>query len=656
MRSAPASCSDRGRSAVRLLLIASLTASTIALPRPAYPAFTERVSVSSTGEPGNGRCEQCAISADGRFVAFDSYSTNLAPETPTGPQYHTRYSWIFVRDRLSRTTECVSVSSTGELADGESSSPAISADGRFVAFDSSATNLVPETPTGPRYSRHLQVFVRDRLSRTTECVSVSSTGQLVNGQSSSPAISADGRFVAFHSDANLVPEDTNVATDIFVRDRLTGTVERVSVSTSGEQSYADSFSPAISADGRFVAFVSKANAAVRNYADKRQYILLRDRLAGVTEQVSVSPTGEQANDRSSLAAISADGRFVAFSSLASNLVPGDKNGKSDIFVRDRLAGATERVSVSSRGEEGNEHCEHAVAISADGRFAAFKSSATNLAAPCSERGRRIFVHDRLTRVTECVSVSSTGEMANSESFSPAISAHGQCVAFRSSATNLVAPYANWPSDIFLRSRTALDQLAADHSACNYLEVVAAVGFSRAPADTRAFCPKRNVNSAEMTLLVRGGLGLLSSNLPAASPPLRFDDLPCESLPSGGFATAFLEAMDYITTEAEQPMVHAALAGGGPANHLCCGDGMTRAEMALYLARAIGGLEVYLPAGCGSERFSDVPCDYAASGTSPSLLYTAIEYIADAADSLLQRQAAGGCKLEWTPPQDCPPPE
>jgi Tol biopolymer transport system component len=229
---------------------------------------------------------------------------------------------------------------------------------------------------------------------TTERVSVSTGGVQAYWPSDDPALSADGRFVAFHSDAShLVPGDTNGLGDVFVRDRRTGRTERVSVSTRGVQGDRDGGSPALSADGRFVAFHSEATNLVPGDTNGKRDVFVRDRQAGTTERVSVSTAGGQANDYSYTPAISPGGRFVAFQSLATNLVPGDTNGWGDVFVRDRQAGTTERVSVSTGGVQGNDS-SYFPAISAVGRFVAFTSKATNLVPGDTNGKRDVFVRTR----------------------------------------------------------------------------------------------------------------------------------------------------------------------------------------------------------------------------------------------------------------------
>jgi len=270
--------------------------------------------------------------------------------------------------------EVVSVSTAGEPGNSYSVWPSLSADGRFVAFASYATNLVPNDTNGL-----LDVFVRDRSAGTTEIVSVSTSGDQGNDEPYYPCISSDGRFVAFASRAtNLVADDTNGFTDIFVHDRLTGTTERVSVSSDGQQADASVASPSISGDGRFVAFASPATNLVANDTNGLLDIFVRDRSAGTTEIVSVSTSGEQGNGVSSYPCISSDGRFVAFTSEASNLVPEDTKGFRDVFVHDRQTRQTSRVSVASDGSEAN-GSSYGPAVSGNGRYVAFWSGATNLA-------------------------------------------------------------------------------------------------------------------------------------------------------------------------------------------------------------------------------------------------------------------------------------
>src|SRR5215470_6395680 len=410
----------------------------LAATRP-VAAMSERVSVSSTGDEGNGNCHEDgpAISADGRFVAFWSAASNLVDGDTNGSLD------VFVHDRQTHLTERVSVDSSGAEGIGESARPAISADGRFVAFESVAP-LAPPFPGGPTRS----IFVRDRLAGTTEMVSLNFGGN-TDGSGNQPAISADGRFVTYWSgDPSMVSGDTNDQSDVFVRDRQLTTTERVSVDSTGTEANGPSFASAISGDGRFVAFESDATNLVAGDTNGSQDIFVHDRQTGATERVSVSSTAGQANDFSYKPTISSDGRFVAFWSAATNLVADDTNGFNDVFVHDRQTGTTERVSVSSAGVEADSNSNSA-AISADGRFVVFVSLATNLDSVTSFAPQDIFIHDRQTGTTDQVSLNPNGHGGNFVSFAPVTSSDGHLVAFWSAATDLVADDTNGFADIFV---------------------------------------------------------------------------------------------------------------------------------------------------------------------------------------------------------------
>jgi Tol biopolymer transport system component len=397
-----------------------------------------RVSVDSAGNQGNAPSFGPSISADGRFVAFTSIASNLVP----GDTNNNRD--VFVRDLSTNTTTRVSVGSAANQANSLSLFPSISADGRFVAFDSYANNLVPGDTNAKS-----DIFVRDLSTNTTTRVSVGSAGNQANEDSSSSSISADGRFVGFWSNAsNLVPGDTNDSSDIFVRDLSTNTTTRVSVDSAGNQGTGGSSDASISADGRFVAFSSNASNLVPGDTNASGDIFVRDLLTNTTTRVSVDSAGNQGNDASSGGSISADGRFVAFSSLASNLVPGDTNASRDIFVRDLSTNTTTRVSVSGAGNQGNDYSSDA-SISADGRFVTFSSEASNLVPGDTNNKEDIFVRDLSTNTTTRVSVDSAGNQANGLSYIPSISADGRFVAFSSDAANLVPGDTNSVGDVFV---------------------------------------------------------------------------------------------------------------------------------------------------------------------------------------------------------------
>jgi len=411
------------------------------------------VSVSSDGEQGNASSDVASISADGRFVAFRSGATNLVPDDTNGPPGAFEGLDIFVHDRETGTTERVSVASDGTQANDRSDVPFLSADGRFVVFCSQASNLVPDDTNGVD-----DVFVHDRETGDTTRVSVGGAGEEGDGPSFPGNLTADGRFIVFSSLAStLTPGDTNGALDVFVRDLLNGAVERVSVAVAGGDGNEFSRSGRLSAEGRFVAFESRADNLVAGDTNGHQDVFVHDRLTDTTELVSVATDGAQGNADSFSPSLSADGRFIAFSTDASTLAPDDTNGRLDAFVRDRLTGVTTRVSIASDGTQGNRD-SFAGGITADGRWVAFTSDADNLVPgdtnlpPFSspQIGRDYFLHDRAMGKTSRVSLGQFGEQGNNSSSGGGITPNGTFVVFSSAASNFHPLDTNGRGDVFVR--------------------------------------------------------------------------------------------------------------------------------------------------------------------------------------------------------------
>ena len=418
-------------------------AATIYLPYISrpYKTTTERISESSTGAPANGLSSQPSISADGRFIAFTSDANNLVANDNNG------FTDIFVYDRATDESTLVSVTSDGAQANGESFGGAsISPDGRFVTFASDATNLVGDDTNG-----FTDIFVHDRQTGETTIVSISSNGIQSNEDSRYPAISEGGRYVVFESLAdNLVASDTNDQWDIFVHDRQIGETKRVSVASNGTQSNGISYFASISADGRFISFTSFANNLVIGDTNLSTDTFIHDQQNGTTIRASVSSDGTQANQGSyGKSSISSDGRFLAFASLATNLVNNDTNEHGDIFVFDQQTAETTRVSLASDGTQANwgaGSCN----ISADGRFVVFMSDASNLVPEDTNGFQDIFLHDRHIGTTIRVSQSDKDTQASKHSFFSAISANGTVIAFDSVAWNLVDGDTNGFIDVFIR--------------------------------------------------------------------------------------------------------------------------------------------------------------------------------------------------------------
>ena len=426
------------------LSIALLMVILLALPGTALaaPGDTTRVSVDSSGAQADDTSSEPSISADGRYVAFYSLASNLVAGD-TNATFD-----VFVRDRTTGATTRASVATGGGEANGLSLSPAISSDGRYVAFESYATNLVAGDTNGQD-----DIFVHDMTTGTTTRASVDSSGTQSNGVSMGAAISSDGRYVGFYSSAtNLVAGDTNASSDVFVHDMITGATTRVSVDSSGTQANGFSSStPSFSSDGRYVAFASDASNLVTGDTNASSDVFVHDMTTGATTRVSVDSSGTQGNNVSGFSSISADGRYVAFGSSATNLVAGDTNASPDIFVHDMTTGATTRVSVDSSGVEGNSTSADA-SISPDGRYVAFHSQADNLVTGDTNSRWDVFVHDRTTGITTRVSVDSSGAQGNGGSVNPSISSYGRYVAFGSDATNLVTGDTNARNDIFVNER------------------------------------------------------------------------------------------------------------------------------------------------------------------------------------------------------------
>lgn len=334
-------------------------------------------------------------------------------------------------------------------ANGSSYDPVMTDDGRFIAFSSEADNLVEGDTNGSA-----DVFLYDTVAKTTTMVSLASDGSQGNGQSWRPSISADGRFVAYMSWAsNLVSGDTNNLSDVFVYDTIDKTVEVVSRATDGTWGNGHAYSPAISADGDVVAFVSNATNIVPEGSSGMSDVLVHDRRTGTTVTASLSFLGTGPNSSSGEPEISGDGRYVVFPSWASDLVPGDTNGQWDVFVRDMFMGVTTRVSVAADGSQLSSSSNEC-SISDDGRYVAFSATATNVVAGDANNAPDIFRRDLVTGTNELVSVSTDGTQATGESYRPRINSDGSFVAFLSYANNLVPGDTNYTADAFLHDMTA----------------------------------------------------------------------------------------------------------------------------------------------------------------------------------------------------------
>jgi len=413
----------------------------------------ERFSVSATGGQENGGSWWPSISNDGRFVAWHSWAENLVPGD-------TNFVFdVYIRDRVFGLNHLVSLSTTGQLGDEQSVYPMISGDGLHVAFCSAADNLVPGVGNGVQ-----QIYARDWQTGVTELVSVSPEGDPADALCDRPAMSGDGRYVVYQSTATNLNAHASATLAIYLRDRLAGTTTCLSVSPAGDMANGVSFAANITPDGRYVAFGSWATNLGPTVTTNVSNIYLLDRQSpppgtnGTFEIVSLANglSGAQGNGdaRGGRPALSANGRYVAFSSQASNLVDGDTNATDDVFLRDRNTGLTERVSVATGDSEGNGASgadSYFLAVSDNGRYVTFDSLATNFVANDLNATWDVFQRDRVDATTTCLTVGIDGLTGTLKSgyYGIATSSSGAYTVFDSHATNLVANDTNTCMDTFL---------------------------------------------------------------------------------------------------------------------------------------------------------------------------------------------------------------
>jgi len=442
--------------AVMAAILALAIINVYSIPAAAQlPGFSiELASVSSSGQQGNSHSGVPSISDDGRFVAFTSDATNLDLKIPDTNGMND----VFVRDRLNHTTTRESISPSGTQCDGESSNASMNRKGGTIAFASSARNFGYWTNgIFNVYVKGIGITYNQPLYLDPRPVSLGFDGIANNFTAE---CSLNGPLCAYSSDAsNIVYNDTNGVRDIFFQLGDWYNQTRVSVSSSGEQGNGASWAPSITdwlnyggTGWCMVAFASNATNLVPNDTNGVSDIFYHDTLYNTTRRASVSSSLEQGNGASDEPSISSGG-FIAFSSYATNLVPDDTNGVSDVFVRD--ANTTTRVSIGSFGQQAFASC-YEPSISPDGRFVAFTSDATNLDLTHIDLNgvRDIFVSDTLNNTTLMVSVNSSGQEGVGQSNSPSISgisSDGQYIfiAFQSQASNLVPNDTNGTYDVFV---------------------------------------------------------------------------------------------------------------------------------------------------------------------------------------------------------------
>jgi len=405
----------------------------------------ERVSFAFDGNETDDDSWVCSISSDGRFVAFVSYATNIVSGDTNEVED------IFIFDRETGINKRVSIASDGSQANDEQSTCTLSSNGRFVVFGSYATNLVPNDTNNA-----VDVFVYDREKGITERVSVDSDGTQANGDSYQVAVNFDGRFVAFMSEAtNLVANDTNKSSDIFVHDRELRITRRISIAFDGTEADGDSRLVRLNSNGRYAAFLSFASNLVPNDPNGTigDYFVhdLQNHVTELIVEADVQEIGVPGVGTTSIffpPSISPDGRFVGFTSLSDDMVPGDTNMTRDGFLFDRETEIIERYSVSSDGSEAD-YGSLIPDISADNRFVVFNSAATNLVPDDYNQHVDVFIKDRGTGQTERANIAFDGSEGDSSSLNSYISEEGKYIAYDSLSGNLVENDSNGFVDVFI---------------------------------------------------------------------------------------------------------------------------------------------------------------------------------------------------------------
>jgi Tol biopolymer transport system component len=401
-----------------------------------------RVSVSSLGVQANGDSRAACVSADGRFVAFVSDATNLVAGDTNGQPD------VFVHDRSYGTTVIESVSSLRVASNGASSAPSLSADGRMIAFETLGSTLFLDDNNSAR-----DIVLRDRVSGFTRRASSTWEGGASNGESREPTISEGGEFVAFASAGNnMVPGDGNSVSDAFMYDVGTGTSARFSTDGGAQRPSGDFYNASTSPTGRFVVFESSAGTLIPGDTNGSTDVFLRDRELGVSVIVSRSTGGGQVNGSSWDGCITSDGRHAAFTSNGSNLTPQGNYGPHHVYVHDRTSQVTVLASLSSNNLPADNGAGGA-SISADARFITFWARAGNWG---FGGNAQIFVRDRLLGRTELISQSSSGSIGEYESYAPQMSPDGRYIVFESRSSNLTLGDSSYTNDVFRFDRATAE--------------------------------------------------------------------------------------------------------------------------------------------------------------------------------------------------------
>jgi len=497
-----------------------------------------RINVTSKGNEANTHSFAPSISGDGRYVAFQSDATNLVTYDSN------RFTDVFLHDRYTNQIKLISRNLAGKSANFKSTFPVISQEGHYVVFQSDASDLVADDINQMR-----DIFIYHISSEKIELVSVNSEGIQGNAPSSFPVVSSNGRYVAFESDAtNLVADDTKNYVDVFVHDRETRETTRVSLSSTGKQLNSSSYGASISGDGRYVVYASDSRSVVSGDTNKVTDVFFHDRETGNNQRLSLNNEGIEGNAASHEPRISLDGQYVVFISRASNLVPNDTNGNEDIFLRNLTTQTTTRISVNNQGQEGDND-SFAPHISGNNHYIVFNSKANNLVNDDDNNTVDVFIYDRDTQqISSVTPFSQTFSNSDASVYPPVISDDGRFVAYESRALNLTAIDLNESSDIFVYDRTycAVYQ-QADQTGYVPVLIIPDIGFYRARL-------MFNANTEHFELQTYNKVRLPLENVVAGFEPTSgLLSLPCvEIIDSNGILMEKLTVE--LTKIAENPLI------------------------------------------------------------------------------------------------------
>ncbi len=432
-----------------VIFVAVFLATAVLLAAAVEVRNPELASAGTGGIWGDGSSFHASLSADGRYVTFESWARNWAYDHPSSENWVD----IFVHDRQTNTTTKVSYGVGGQLTDHDSLDPVLSADGRYVAYISYATNLVPNDTNGDQWLLEgLDVFVYDMNTGGTQRVSLDYNGNQIDANSAG-IITPDGRYILFISNGNhIAPDDVsnpNNKTAMYLRDWHTGSVERITYATDGSSFPNDGIEHfAASYDGRYVVYSSDASNLVGGDTNGQMDIFLYDHMTGVTKRISRSQSGQQGNGRSAQPVITSDGQYVVFRSFADNLVPGDTNGESDVFLYTVATGEIERVSVTSSGGQANGESKDP-SVCDNGRYLSYTSYASNIVPGDTNGVWDAFLYDVERGETIVVSKGTGGVWGNARAHRSSLAPGCGFITFASDATNIISGDNNGNRDIFI---------------------------------------------------------------------------------------------------------------------------------------------------------------------------------------------------------------